>query len=119
MHLISIYLSFVHTVFTQVSTARPGEYYNTDSLCDFANTHDQNANGRKLKIFMLLRNPIVSSIIKFRQVTNPSNKFHSKELNGIDFQGYMRKSMNGNLLTRSILCKSKDENLTVSILVCD
>ena len=100
---------------TQVSTVRHGEYYNTDSLCDFANIHEKNSDGKKLKIFMLLRNPIVNSIIKFKQVTNPNNKHYNKDLNDIDFQDYMRKSMNGNLLTRSILCKSKDDKLTVSI----
>ena len=94
---------------------QPGEYFHTDSICEFANTHAIDLEEKKLKIFVVFRSPLVSSILLFHQKTNPRNKYFEKELDGLTFQEYMKNHMINNALTRSILCKSKDEKLTVSI----
>ena len=94
---------------------KPGEYFHTHSLCDLANNHDKNSGGNKLKIFAVLRNPIVSSILLHRQITNPANNYFEKEFDGLTIQDFMKDSTRNNVLTRSIVCKSKDEKLTVSM----
>ena len=48
-------------------------------------------------------------------MTNPNNKYFNEDLKDADFQDYLEKSMSGNMMTRSILCKAKDDKLTVSM----
>jgi len=86
-----------------INTVQPGEYFHTHSLCDLANTHDRDLGGKKLKIFAVLGNPIVSSILLYRQITNPANNYFEKEFDGLTIQDFMKDSTRNNVLTRSIV----------------
>ena len=70
----------------QLRLVQPGEYFHADSLCDFANTHEKDSDGKKLIFFAVLRNSIVSSILACRKITNPLNRYFEKELDGVTFR---------------------------------
>jgi len=101
-----------------------GNFYTTQSLCNFSNQYYRSLNNQKnrivngkkklkVQIFLLLRNPMMSSILHFEQMKNPTSFYYNKDLDGFTFEKYMNSSsFKDNILTRSILCKSDDEMLT-------
>merc|ERR1711862_1082124 len=76
-----------------------GNFYATQSLCKFSKKYNNYNNRKKrndieknkfkVQIFLLLRNPIMSSILHFEEMKNPVSFYYNNDLDGFNFEKYM------------------------------
>jgi len=84
----------------------------TNSLCNLTQHLDLKQN-QKIHVFMLVRNPLVQTLLSFIAKRDRSNIHFNQRIARLDFKKYLNSNfLENNQLTRSLLCKSREYTLT-------
>jgi len=82
----------------------------TNDLCDFASNFSKTENSQQVRLFLLLRNPLVRTVISYIHQGDPKGPYFNERVTGLTFNEYLNSDyVERNPLTRSLLCKKNSK----------